>query len=154
MDKAEILKLVKEGRTAFDVRLGAIPDSEFDRATSPSGWTAKDTMAHITSWEKRMLTWLLAASRGETPVIPEPGATWADLDHINNRELASTRTQSTEQVREDAKDIHQRLLKAIRALPDDPSPENWSMWLNQEPPWKLIAANTYEHYAHHMDSLP
>ena len=154
MDKAEILMRLAEGRKVFDSRLEAIPDSEFDSVPNPSGWTAKDTLAHITAWEKRMLTWLLAASQGDTPAIPEVGATWADMDRINTRELAFSRTQSTEQVREDAKDIHQKLLKAIRALPDDPDSKDWRVWLNQEPPWKLIAANTYEHYSHHIKALP
>jgi len=53
-------------------------------------------------------------------------------------------------VRADARDTHQALVDAIHALPDDPGSESWSVWLNQEPPWKLIAANTYEHYAHHL----
>ena len=154
MDKAEILKHIMEGRADFDACLDAIPDSQFDSTTNQSGWTAKDTLAHISSWEKRMLTWMLAASRGETPAIPEPGATWADLDLINTRALAFSRTQSTEQVRADARDTHQALLNAIHALPDDPGSENWSVWLNQESPWKLIAANTYEHYAHHLKALP
>lgn len=154
MDKAEILRRVQEGWSALDVRVKAMRGSEFDRETNPSGWTAKDTLAHITAWEKRMLTWLLAASRCEAPAIPEPGATWDDLDRINTLALELGRSLSSEQVRADAQMVHQQLLEAIRALPEDPSPENWRFWLNQEPPWKLIAANTYEHYAHHLTALP
>jgi len=154
MDKAEIVARIVSGRAAFDARVDTIPDAAFDRVPGPSGWTAKDTLAHITSWEQRMIRWLEEAARGEKPLIPEPGKTWADLDLINARALEIGRSQSSVQVRSDARHTHQRLLAAIDGLPDDASPEAWSLWRNRRPPWKLIAANTYEHYAHHLNGLP
>jgi len=63
------------------------------------------------------------------------------------------REKPAPQVLADAQRIHARLVRSIRALPDDEQEGYWSAWRNHQPPWRRIAANTYAHYEHRLKPL-
>ena len=124
-------------------------DDEIVNTEIRVGQTAKDVLGHLSAWEYRLVTWLRAAAAGQTREIPEPGATWNDIDRINKRTFLENRSHSLDTVRASSAHVFKSLQKEIQALPDDLQSDLWRVWRDGEPPWKLIAANTYEHYQHH-----
>ena len=87
-------------------------------ATGSGGWSAKDHLAHIESWERYLLAILErrspAAAVGTDPATL--GST--DGDALNDLLIAPTKAQPLERVVADLRGTHARLLAAIAAVPE------------------------------------
>src|SRR5262245_16827269 len=91
MDKATLLDMLRANRALFDRTLAQVGEAQMLGADGAGRWAGVDIVGHITTWEQRLIGWLAAAARGETPQIPEPGATWDNMDWLNARDYAANR---------------------------------------------------------------
>lgn len=76
--KARLIALLHEGSEIQQAFIATLPSEESDASGTPERWSAKDLVAHLTSWKARRLLQLDAVMRGEA-------APRFDLDETNAR---------------------------------------------------------------------
>lgn len=151
-DKKTVLDLVNHSRATFEAAVARYDDDQLVNVISPHGWNLKDMMAHITSWEAYAVDRFAEVSRGEKPRT-YGHLTEEDTNRINQEFLEAGRKQTLDEVKVDFKRVHQNLVAAIEAMPEDTTDPWWSIWPDHELPWQLIHYNTWGHYDEHMHDL-
>ena len=72
IDKTSILKEMRTNYVALEEILAHLDKTQYFTEGVIPGWTIKDILAHIASWQHRLLRWLDAAVRNEEPAISGP----------------------------------------------------------------------------------
>ncbi len=151
MERATLLRMLRENRAFFDQTVALVSDERMREGH----WSGKDILAHVTTWERRLLGWLAAAARGASTQIPEPGATWDDMDRLNAVSYAANRDRTLEDITADSRRSFAQVLAQIEAFSDDDlSDPTRFPWLDRQPLWRRIAAGPgYGHYQAHLYDL-
>ena len=116
MDKTTLLGILQANRALFDQTLAQVKEPYLTGRHGADERSARDIVAHITGWEQRLIGWLAAAARGETPQIPEPGATWDDMDGLNARDFKANYDRPLDDVLADSRRSFQQLLERVVAF--------------------------------------
>ena len=122
------------------------------------GWSVKDVLAHISSWEKIGM----ALVRKNTPVEPPPqGVTRPSTDLINQKIYESNRDRSLADVLAYAERSHAELLALVETLSDealntalgvdDATVE--AMDVDGPTAGQVISGNSDQHYREHADQI-
>jgi len=149
MDKAELLNLVRTERASWEAALSEVGEDRMIEPGVDGDWSVKDIIAHIT-WSEREMVGMLQAR----------ALVGSDLWDLSNDErnaivYQQNRDRALADVLAEAQDVYRQLMSALESLSDedlnDPSrfadmPADWE-------PWRVIAGNTYLHYADHATSL-
>ncbi len=116
-------------------------------ATTPSGWTYKDLVAHVTAWSDLTIKRL-----GQYRATGEMLGSGADADEINADVVARTKGRDAREVLDEMDTSIGKLFEDITKLDDKQLHENddWAI--------ALVAGNTYGHFAEHhtevFDAVP
>jgi len=125
--------------------------------SGPDGWAVKDHLAHVAAWEQ----WLMALFAGEDRLAAMglEGGAGEDVDAINARIWALHRKKSAEEALAFFHETHRRLVAVLERFSDedlelpyahyDPASEDDAERARPVSLW--VAANTYDHYAEHID---
>jgi hypothetical protein len=148
MTKTRMLELVTTKRAEFEALLSQLSERQKVGIQIEHGWTVKDVIAHVTAWEAELLSWLQSAAKGAKPNIPT--FTEDYVNGFNDRIYQENRERSYMEVFSDFQQVYHELLTALNNLPDEQDALQWTLWRNGEPPWLLIAGNTYDHYKDHF----
>jgi hypothetical protein len=159
MDKATLIQKLSDNRALFERIVEQVREVDMLRPMGVDQKTGKDTIAHITAWEQRVMHWLNTVAQGELPHSPEPGAAWDDLDRLNAQTLARNKYRSLSEVQTDSQRSFPELLELIQGFSDQqlmtPRPFAWS-WQGDtletgRPLWKsILASPCYAHYQSHL----
>ena len=100
---------LEEGQRALDDALAGLTDQQIRRTATlgGGGWSVKDLIDHIASWERRALEVFDAAAR-DAPFEALIGIRAVDV--LNERNLAASRARSLRDVRRDARTAHRELM--------------------------------------------
>lgn len=152
--KEEILEAILSEREALETTLDQLSEEQKTQPGAEDGWSVKDILAHITDWEKRLLLWIDESIQGERPQRPAPGMTWDDLDRLNELTYLANKDRSLEEVEIDFHSSYQKALKTVQALSEEDliDPKRFS-WRKGDPLWLMVAANTWEHYKEHRETI-
>ena len=154
--REEILEKLREEFERWEELLASLSEEEITTSRLPNGWSIKDLMAHLMSWQQVTRARLEAARQGEHPVYPEwlAGASPESEDELhrfNARIYEIHREKSWSEVHREWRDGFIEVLRLGEEVPEDDlvEPGRYS-WLDGHP---LIAVlqGTYEH--HHVDHL-
>ena len=147
MDKNELLGAIRSERARLKASLAGLTPGQMTAAGVMGEWSIKDILAHIAMWESQLVTTLFTSERGGSPrVFHGP----AGVDRINAESFAQQRDRPLERVLSDFDAVHAQLLKRLKNLTDhDLSDPQRFKWMRGEPLERLIASDTYEHYAEH-----
>jgi len=88
------------------------------RGLGGGDWSPKDLIGHLESWEQHALDALEAWARGE-PAPSDVALRSAGLNALNRAEVERKSRWSAAKSMERATDTHQRIVAAIRSLPDE-----------------------------------
>src|SRR5262249_17003448 len=116
MTKSTLLTMLEENYALFERALAQVSEAQMSQPLAEGQWAGKDILAHLTSWNHRLIGWLQAAAQSETPEIPEPGATWDDEDRLNARTFAETRQLPLADVQAAHQRSFQQVLEQVQAL--------------------------------------
>ena len=152
--KREMLDAIRDSRAQLEDTLGELAPEQMLQARVEGEWSVKDILAHIVDWEQRMVRWVAESLRGETPVMPAVGMTWADIDKLNEQTYLQNRDRALDDVLGAFHDSHQQAVQCVEAAPEDSllNPEAFA-WTKGDALWILVAANTWWHYAEHQESI-
>jgi hypothetical protein len=119
------------------------------------GWTVKDHLAHLATWEQFMLRYHLG---GQTPheVIGLDAGTFENLDEdgLNGLIYERNTNRSVEEVLTDSRRSHEVVLSTLAQMsfadlllpryPNDPGRDPIINW---------VIGNTYHHYQEHQQTI-
>ena len=145
MTKSELLDWLKEQYKQWERLLDQIGPARMEQPGVNAEWSMKDIVAHLTGWNRWLVTRLQAAARGE----PEPPPLWpAHLqtdDEINAWIYESYRGRSLREVLDETQRVFQELFGVIAGLPDEVriEPEWHLVWLGDQ---RFPAGEFFDHF--------
>jgi hypothetical protein len=150
LGKDALLQRTREERAALDDVYAKLTEDELCAPVLDGGWTMKDVLVHVATWERRILSGFEAARRGEPP---EPGPqTQHDTDAFNERNFLENRERTLADVIAEAGATHGEYVALIESLPDRA--------LEREVPGApgltveaLLRGNGEQHYREHLDAI-
>ena len=154
MSKKQILELIQSERAAFEVTLAQLSQAQMTRPGPDSDWSGKDILAHLAAWQQKMIQWLQESLRGETPDRPAPGMAWDDLDALNEQLYLENKDKSLAEVLAAFNHMYQQSWQVVENLTEADllDPDRFE-WRRGDPMWHLVAANTWEHYREHRETI-
>jgi hypothetical protein len=130
--RAEVLALVREGRSRLDAALAGVPEDDATKAM----------LAHVMHWEQVMIQRL----GGQSPPVGWLG----EIDRTNAAVAAHHSSRPFAVVRGEFDAVHRALLRRVEALSDD---ELNREWRGGESVWRKIGDETWFHYPEHVAQL-
>jgi hypothetical protein len=112
------LETVAEGDRSVEALTAGLTDDELERPATIGGgdWSAKDLLGHLTQWEEFALETIDAWRRGEAPFVH---ATPKGVDELNAAAVAAKADRSPQDIRTQARQVHDRLLAVMRGISDE-----------------------------------
>jgi hypothetical protein len=158
MNKAEFLDAMRSERECWEALLAEVGESRMERPGVAGDWSVRDIVAHVSAYERGLVEWLEAASRGESvefPVLDHP-----DVDYRNAVIFEEYERRPPEDILLESRRVFERLLQLVQALSEgeliDPGRSEWYVkprWRESRPLWKCIADDSYKHYPQHMPDI-
>ena len=149
MNKFELLEAVRSARRLWDELLASIGTEQMVQAGAVGQWSVKDTISHI-SWFEREMAELL-----ETRALVGSDLWNLPADERNDAIYQQFHGQSIEQAAADSTASFNRLVLAIESLRVDEvtDPRRYQNMPPDWVPWQIVAQNSYEHYQHHVTDI-
>lgn len=111
------------------------------------GWSIKDLVAHLAEWQKMLLGWHEAGTRGEAPAMPAPGYKWNETRALNRAIRDRLRGISREAALAELGAGHLRVEELVESLsPEQILDPGHFTWTGRNALATYIAANTAGHY--------
>jgi hypothetical protein len=129
MNKSELLNWLQKEYQQWEAFLDQIGPNRMEQPGVAGSWSMKDIIAHLTTWNRRLVAQILAAQRGEAEPPPPWPAVLQDEDEINAWIYESNRNRTLQAVLEETHQMFQQLLAVISGLPDD---------VQIEDEWRLV----------------
>ena len=109
-------------------------------------WSAKDTIAHIATWNSRLAKNIHTVSVGQTPTRG-----FDDFDEENKKIFEEHQDRSWDDIVNLAETAHQAILEKVAFLKDsDLQSVEFLPWQEGRPLWKQIAGSVYIHPIIHL----
>ncbi|MBI4673028.1 MAG: ClbS/DfsB family four-helix bundle protein [Chloroflexi bacterium] len=112
-------------------------------------WTLKDIVAHLSFWETRAVKWFEAAARGTEPEPSPVRRDWSE-EQINEWIYEQNQARSLEEVLAASRQIHEAVVNAVRAMPEEELAGREISWLGNASLAESVPGNSYEHYRDHI----
>jgi len=158
-DKQKLLDLMGAEYDFVERTLMLVPENLIEQPDVVGYWSVKDTIAHLSAWHRRVLTWLEDARQhngvaGEHPVEPEPGFSWDDIDTLNAYSYEQDFNRTWNEVLSDFHWTFEALYKETEGLTEAElfSKSGLSLFF-RDPLWGYIGHNTFLHYREHIEPV-
>ena len=157
-DKKQILVMLDEEFKRWEGLLGSMNEQQLTAGQLPEGWSIKDIMAHLMTWQQRSIARLEAAVQDREPVFPK----WADyldlnsdsdddLNKINAWIYETNRERAWQSVYRDWRAGYLRFMELGQAIPEVDLMTVGRYTGLEEYPLSIILVSSYEH--HHDEHL-
>ncbi|MBX2998372.1 MAG: ClbS/DfsB family four-helix bundle protein [Caldilineaceae bacterium] len=152
-DKSTLLERANAGWSRLQRALEMLTEKEMTEFQIDGNWTVKDILAHIAFWEDRLLLRVSDALAGR-PVERQPGGlSEAAVDTLNEENYRAHADLDLHTVLGKSAEIHNSLMDALMRLPEDPLDDFYTVWWGGEPPWAILAGDSYAHYEEHLTAI-
>jgi uncharacterized damage-inducible protein DinB len=120
---------------------------------APDGWTVKDHLAHVATWEHSLIG--LIEGRDRLPAMGVHEPLGEDTDAINAAIQKLHAGETPEQALKYFRDSHASLMAVLEKLSEADLQKPYSHFQPADPDERRpvvnwVAGNTYEHYAEHI----
>jgi len=151
MTKRELLEAIQKERAAFEAAWAGLTAEQMTAPGVMGEWSVKDILGHVAMWESRLVTILYSTER---EVAPKMLHGQAEVDKVNAESFAEQRERPLDRVLADFHAVHAQLIKRLDLLKErDLSAAKRFEWMEGEPLEKLVAGDTFEHYAEHRAAI-
>jgi len=146
MTKAELVANIERDRARLDELLAALDGARMTEPALDDGWSVKDALAHITSWEQLCLGWIRAGERREGPFTDD------SLNALNARIYAENRDRPLVAVLARSRQSSAEILAVTESLSDEAlaAPPAWAPG---RPLAEIISGNADDHYREHIEQI-
>jgi hypothetical protein len=119
MNKSELLDWLRDEYRLWEELLAQIGPTRMEQSGVNGDWSMKDIVVHLTGWNRRLVTRLQAAQRGESEPPPHwPGQLQSE-DEINAWIFAANHERSVGEVLDGSRQLFQQLFAVMEDLPED-----------------------------------
>lgn len=142
-------ELIEQVSTAFAKLMDELHAAgpEFGSVVSVDSWTVKDLLAVRAWWTHRVVDWVEAGRRGESPVIPAPGYRWHETPRLNAAIVLDARLDEYDAVLRRLEDGFERVLDTVESLSDVELLEPGAFdWAGKWPVSRWVSINTGRQY--------
>ena len=155
MTADEVRDRIRAKRQELLDLIGAIDVADLERPGPDGGWAIKDHLVHVGAWEH----WLLALFERRN-LIEAMGAGGAgrNVDEINAVVYEKHRHDSAKDALAYFNDAHEQLMRVLDQQTTEDFERPYSVFFTpaqgeaaSQPVVEAVAANTYDHYAEHID---
>jgi hypothetical protein len=152
--KAELLAELDQEWAKIERICAGMSESEMVDPGAQGEWSVKDTLAHISAWEKYLLDRLGYVVTGQTPQYPVM-ISWDDVHRFNAQVNAENKDRPLTSVVIEFRNLYQGAMTVIEALSDEllNQPYAYDFPDDHITLLQLIRANTCEHYREHCTTL-
>jgi hypothetical protein len=149
MTKHELLDQIRSERGWLEELLSHLTDVQMLLPGVDGKWSAKDALAHVSAWERRMISWVGSHLRGEEPAIPLP---W-DVERMNTETYIQFKDQSLAEVLKEFHISYMDSLALTESLSEEQLQTVYADTWPMGPLWTGIAANMNWHYKEHSTDI-
>jgi hypothetical protein len=147
MNRSTLLATIAAGRARLDTALAGLSAAAMLEPVG-DGWTRKDVLAHLETWERAVLADFALVRRGEVPDRS------VETDEENDGEFRANRHRSLADVRAGEREAYETVLAAIEAASDEELFDgNHFAWTAGQPFTDWFRGNTDEHFDEHLEQL-
>jgi hypothetical protein len=153
--KAELLTSIEHARTNLVKALEQLTNQQMTTIQDAQGWTVKDHLAHISSWERSVVFFLRGKPRsaglGVDPALYMHGS----ADEVNAAMFQQSKAIPLETVLAEFHAVHQELLQLLQTLTDIDLQKKYREYLPEElgddrTAMEVIYGNTTGHFGEHL----
>lgn len=144
MNRRQILQRLGTAWDAFQASYAGLTDEELLAPGVTGGWSVRDIVAHVTTWEEEALKFLPLILEGGQP--PRYSVTYGGIDAFNARMTETKRTYPLSEVRRQQDDVHRRLVALVESAPED-------QLVRETRFRRRLRLDTYGHYAGHAAAI-
>lgn len=154
MNKRQLLESIQQARAKLEQTVAAVPQSRMATPGANEENSVKDLLAHISTWERRMIIWLKESLQDREPEMLPSGMTWDDLDRWNEETFNQQRGLELAKVLEEFQASYAAALKIVEGIDERVlfDPDRFP-WRNGHPLWEMVSANMDWHYLEHEESI-
>lgn len=155
-DRAELLERIHRSRSQLEHLINGLTPEQLTGPVDASGWTVKDHLVHLATWERSITFLLQGRPRHEGLGVNEAAYREADEDRINAVIHTRTRDLPLPDALAEWRAAHQQVLDTLNGLTDADLFKTYSQYLPDEPgedsgapviTW--VVGNTVEHQDMH-----
>ncbi len=144
MDRSQLLKRLDKAWEELKASYAGLSDSELMESGVTGGWSVRDIIVHVTSWEEEALTHLpLILACGKPPRY---SVTYGGIDAFNAQTTEQNRNLSLSEVLRQRDDTHCRLIDFIQNAPED-------QFIRETRFRRRLRLDTYSHYPNHAEAI-
>jgi hypothetical protein len=144
MNKQQVLNKIEQAWTAFKESYAGLSDEQLLEPGVTEGWSIKDILAHISSWEEETLKHLPSILQGTRPA--RYSALYGGIDAYNALMTEKKRDLSLSEVMRQLDETHLRLIEYVKSAPDEQLVSDTRFR-------RRLRLDTYSHYPIHAQAI-
>ncbi|HLW03379.1 MAG TPA: ClbS/DfsB family four-helix bundle protein [Ktedonobacterales bacterium] len=150
LDKSAILHNIETEYKAFEELLAPLDGWQLTTPRVVGEWSIKEVLIHLTAYHKRLLLLLEAAAQETASAQSFARLSEEEIERLSQQFYAASRARPLREVWAAFQATHAQVKQMIEALNEKALQDAQSYgWLQGMPLQRLIACDTYQHYAEH-----
>jgi hypothetical protein len=149
ISKEELREQIRTERGLLEGTLAQLTHEQMLLPGVDGNWSVKDALAHISTWERWMLTWTNSLLQGIRPETPEP---W-DIEQMNAETYNRVKEFPLAEVLEEFRQSYWDSLSLFEGLSEEQLETIYTDTWPMGPLWTGIAANMNWHYKEHRSDI-
>lgn len=144
MTKQQLLDKLEQAWADLKASFAGLSEAQMTTPGVTGGWSVKDILAHVTTWEEEALRMMPVILEDKTP--PRYADQYGGLDAFNAQMSAQKRDLSLAEVLTQLDATHRRLIEYVQRAPDDQ--------ITRETRFRRrLRLDTYSHYPEHARAI-
>jgi len=144
MKKEKILDEMDNRWQEFLRSFEGLPESHLIRSAHAGGWSIKDILVHVRTWEEEALKYLPTILENQR--LPRYRDLYGGINAFNAMTHDANKDLPLKTVLANLNETHQRLLAYLQSAPDEQF-SSGTRFLRR------LSADTYNHYPEHTESI-
>jgi len=150
---AELISRMQKGWDDFQAYLKTLTPEQMTQPADSAGWTVKDHVNHLATWEDGVYALLEKKPRYEQMGVDKETWDGHDTDAINAVIQKQNHDKPLDEVLKKFEDAHNRLIEKLQSMSSKDLLRPYRYYqadsTAEKPVFGWIVGNTYEHYAEH-----
>ncbi len=152
--KKELLTDIEAEWAHIERVCAKLSEAEMIAPGANGGWSIKDTLCHISAWEKFLLERLGYALTGQKPVTPSMN-NWDDVHRFNARVYTENKDRPLNSAIIEFRSLYRGVMTVLESMDEEQlrMPYSYDFAEDGLTLLRLIRANTCDHYREHCDAF-
>lgn len=144
MKKAQLLAKIEKSWKEFNASYDGLSDDQMTAPGVTEGWSVKDILAHVSTWEEECLKYVPVILAGERQA--RYSATYGGVDAFNALMTEKKQGLSLSEIRRQLEETHRKLVDAVKAIPEE-------HFVSENSLRRRLRLDTYTHYPVHAEAI-